>query len=308
MSATNSHETISAMRLQDRLRGVVGIAITPFDRSGAIDEAALRANLDYLVANGIDVVTACGNTSEYFSLTDAECRRVIALTCEHLGGRATVIAGVGHDHQTASAQAKHAEDCGADAVMVHHPPHPFLGGFGYMRYVRTIVDAVKIGVIPYLRSANVQDTSLHELTRLEGIVAVKYAINDLPRFGSIANHPSAGDVTWICGTAETWAPFFWAVGATGFTSGLVNVAPKLSLALFNALRCGRAEEVIRLWTFIKPFEDLRGRNGSELNVSVVKEAMAQLGLGLRHVRPPISELEPTDRASVAALLKEWELA
>ena len=34
----------------------------------------------------------------------------------------------------------------------------------------------------------------------------------------------ANPVVWICGTAETWAPFFFVVGAERFTYGLANVA------------------------------------------------------------------------------------
>jgi 4-hydroxy-tetrahydrodipicolinate synthase len=58
---------------------------------------------------------------------------------------------------------------------------------------------------------------------------------------------------------------------------------------------------------MKPFEDLRARRDNANNVSVVKEALAQLGICARTVRPPISELADGERAEVAAILAAWDL-
>jgi 4-hydroxy-tetrahydrodipicolinate synthase len=60
-----------------------------------------------------------------------------------------------------------------------------------------------------------------------------------------------------------------------------------------------------LWWRLKPFEDLRARDRSALNVSVVKEALAQLGLCTAAVRPPISTLSAEDATVVRRTLAEW---
>jgi 4-hydroxy-tetrahydrodipicolinate synthase len=57
-----------------------------------------------------------------------------------------------------------------------------------------------------------------------------------------------------------------------------------------------------VWRRVKPFEDLRARRSAANNVPVVKEALAQLGVCGRTVRPPISEVPEAERAEVAALL------
>ena len=89
---------------------------------------------------------------------------------------------------------------------------------------------------------------------------MKYAVNDLQRFGDLtANTPTDVKITWVCGTAEGWAPFLFAAGATGFTSGLVNVAPHLSFKMFSALQSGDRKRTLQIWKDIKPFEDLRAR-------------------------------------------------
>jgi 4-hydroxy-tetrahydrodipicolinate synthase len=109
-------------------------------------------------------------------------------------------------------------------------------------------------------------------------------------------------MAWVCGLAEGWAPFFWAGGAVGFTSGLVNVDTGQPLAMLHALQAGDYPAALEIWVRVRPFEELRGRNQSAYNVSVIKEALAQLGLCTAVVRPPISPAPEQERAEVAAVL------
>jgi 4-hydroxy-tetrahydrodipicolinate synthase len=78
--------------------------------------------------------------------------------------------------------------------------------------------------------------------------------------------------------------------------------------MLHALQAGNVAAAMGVWADVKPFEDLRARHASGNNVSVIKEAMAQLGLGSRAVRPPISELAAAERGEVAAILQAWQLA
>jgi len=112
-------------------------------------------------------------------------------------------------------------------------------------------------------------------------------------------------LAWLCGIAELWAPFFWVGGARGFTSGLVNVRPALSLRMLQALRAGDHGGALDVWALIKPFEELRARGNNANNVPAVKAALAELGLCGAAVRPPISELSAPELAEVRAILQEW---
>jgi 4-hydroxy-tetrahydrodipicolinate synthase len=291
------------------LRSVVMITVTPFDAAGEVDDAAYKSVLHRTLDAGIDVVTPNGNTSEFYSLTATERDRALALTVEEAGDRALVVAGVGYDMRTAVESARTAADHGAQAIMVHQPVHPYLSAEGWVDYHRAVADAVpELGVVCYLRSPHIPAGALAELARIApNFVGVKHAVPDPVAFGQavavVEDAAGAGRLVWICGLAETWAPFFWPVGAEGFTSGLANVTPELSLHLLAALRDGDRPTAMTLWRKLKPFEDLRAAKGSADNVTVVKEALAQLDLCARTVRPPISELPAAGRAEVEAWLK-----
>jgi 4-hydroxy-tetrahydrodipicolinate synthase len=136
------------------------------------------------------------------------------------------------------------------------------------------------------------------------VVGVKYAVPDpLALEQAVAAVGGSGWV-WSCGLAETWAPYFWLSGARGFTSGLATVAPAQSLELLHRLRGGDFAGAMQTWRRLRPFEDLRARQANALNVSVVKEALAQLGLCRPDVRPPISPLTPDEQAEVSKILAD----
>jgi 4-hydroxy-tetrahydrodipicolinate synthase len=139
------------------------------------------------------------------------------------------------------------------------------------------------------------------------VVGVHYPVSDPLLFATIVKQVGSERVAWICGIAESWAPFFWVGGARGFTSGLVNVHIPRSMEMLRSLQAGDYGRAMQLWAELKPFEDLRAKHTNGNNVSAIKEALAQLGLGSRAVRPPISELSVPERAEVASILAAWEL-
>ncbi|WP_246257182.1 dihydrodipicolinate synthase family protein [Amycolatopsis anabasis] len=297
-------------RVRARLAGVVAIPVTPFDSGGAVDRDAYVRLIDRLLGAGVEVVTPNGNTGEFYALTEAEARCCVELAVRAAGTGASVLAGVGHDVDTAVRAARHARELGAEMIMVHQPAHPYISARGWVDYHRAIAAAVpELGVVLYLRDPAVDGARLAELgAACPNVIGVKYAVPDPARFAAVARDAGLSRFAWIAGLAELAAPGYFAVGATGFTSGLVNVDPAASLAMFGALESGNFGGAMRVWERIRGFEELRAAAASADNVSVVKEALAQLGLCLPAVRPPSSRLDEPGRARVAALLRDWNLA
>ncbi|MBG6137646.1 dihydrodipicolinate synthase family protein [Longispora fulva] len=292
--------------LRTALTGVVAITVTPFDDSGAFDQDGYAAGVARLVDGGIGVVTPNGNTGEFYALRPAECDRAVAVTCDVAGDRAVVLAGVGHDTATAGAMALAAAKAGARAVMVHQPVHPYQSERGWVDYHRAVADAVPdTGVVCYVRHPVATPAALSALaTSCPNVIGVKYAVPDVFALAT-AVAELGGRLTFSCGLAEMWAPFFWVAGARGFTSGLATVAPGLSLTMLGCLRAGDVAGAMRVWRLVRPLEELRARHGAEHNVSVVKEALAQVGVCGAGVRPPIIGLEAADRAEVTRILRTW---
>ncbi|MFI8288241.1 dihydrodipicolinate synthase family protein [Streptomyces sp. ms191] len=294
--------------LRTALADVVAIPVTPFTAEGELDTAAHRALLRRLLDAGVRTLTPNGNTGEFYALTPDERRRVTELTLDEAGDRATILVGVGHDVPTAVEAARHARAAGAQMLMVHQPVHPYVSEGGWVDYHRAIAEAVpELGVVPYIRNAALGGERLAELGEVcPNVVGVKYAVADAARFAGFARDAGLDRFVWVAGLAEPYAPSYFAGGATGFTSGLVNVAPSVSLEMLSALRAGDYPGAMKVWEQIRRFEELRAANGSADNVTVVKEALSSLGLCRRDIRPPSRELPESQRAEVAAIAAGWQ--
>jgi 4-hydroxy-tetrahydrodipicolinate synthase len=192
-------------------------------------------------------------------------------------------------------------------VMIHQPVHPHISAQGWLDYHRSIADALPgTAVVLYVRTVAVDGALLARLGELSpNVIAVKYAVPDAARFAQVRAEAGAGRFVWIAGLAEPYALSYAVHGAEGFTSGLVNVNPAFSLRLRDALRAARYDQAEDMLHQIERFEHLRTIDNGANNVSVVKEAMYQLGLCDRSVRPPSTVLDETCRAEVARIVAAW---
>jgi 4-hydroxy-tetrahydrodipicolinate synthase len=287
------------------LTGLWATTVTPFRGDGTVDLDAVRKHVSFLFAAGVERLVPAGNTGEFSSITADEVVDLVRATREAAPG-ALVYAGVGGALPAALELAAETLAAGADGILVHHPSHTHLGPAGLDTYYRRLAAAADGNVFLYKRSHRVADALVVQLAR-EGVVrGVKYAVNDLLAFQHAQE--DAPNATWVCGTAELWAPFFHLLGADGFTSGLVNAAPRLSLALAEALRDGDLDRALELRALARDFEELRAEDDAAKNVPAVRAAMALAGFPPGPPRPPLARLEEADERRVAAAWSSWSAA
>jgi 4-hydroxy-tetrahydrodipicolinate synthase len=305
----------TADQLRSALATVAAVPVTPFGPDGQADWQAHDRVIRRMVAAGVRLITPNGNTGEFYALTAEEARRATESAVAAAGGSgaeqpAEVLAGVGHDLPEAIEAARHARDQGVRMVMVHQPVGPYLSAAGWLEYHRIIAGALPdLGVVLYIRDPRIGARHIRLLGDLcPNVIAVKYGIRDPVLFAQVARDAGADRFTWLAGLAELTAPSCWTSGARGFTSGLVNVAPGLSLSMLESLRAGDTDGAMKAWEACRPFEELRAADSSADNVSVVKEALAQLGLCRPDVRPPSHRVSEDLRAQIAGILAGWGLS
>jgi len=295
--------------LDTALAGISGILVTPYDGRGDVAPEKLVPILDRALAAGVHMPVVNGNTGEFYALTTDEAvtmaREVVAM----VDGRAPVLAGVGRGIRDACRLAEASAEAGADALMVHQPPDPFVAPRGIVDYVRAIAEAG--GGLPlmlYLRNDAIGTDGIKALCDLRGVKGVKWAT---PNPQNLAAAKAACDpsITWVGGLAEVWAPAFYAVGARGFTSGLINVWPERSMAIHAALEKGDYPEANALIAGMKVFEDIRAAELNGTNVTGVKAALAAQGFDCGPTRPPSAwPLTDAQQSRMATFLADNGLA
>ena len=77
------------------IRGIVPPMATPFSADESVDEAALRAEIRYLIEEAaVHGLAVGGSTGEGHALTTGELRQIVATAVEVADGRVPVIAGI----------------------------------------------------------------------------------------------------------------------------------------------------------------------------------------------------------------------
>ena len=294
--------------VRSALSGISGILVTPFDAQDRLASTLLKPIVDRAVGAGVHVLVANGNTSEFYALTTAEAETMVHAAAEQIGGRVPLLAGIGRALPDALALARASAKAGASALMVHQPPDPFVAPRGVVSYVARIAEAGGgLPVVLYLRNDGIGLDAIEALCKLPSVIGVKWAAPTPMRLAAAIRRAPA-HIAWVGGLAETWAPPLYAVGARGFTSGLINVWPAHSVAIHAALDAGDYTSAMALIAQMEVFEDLRAEEGNGTNVSVVKAALALSGHDCGAVRAPGAwPLTDKQNDRLAGLLAEWNL-
>lgn len=130
--------------------GIYPALLTPFEKNGKINKTALRQLVDLNLEKGVNGFYVCGSTAESFFLSTEERKEILETVTEHVNGRATIIAHIGHiDTATAIDLAQHAKEHGADA-MSSVSPFYYNFNFGEIKnYYFDIANAVDLPMIIY---------------------------------------------------------------------------------------------------------------------------------------------------------------
>jgi 4-hydroxy-tetrahydrodipicolinate synthase len=299
---------VTEPKLLQALTGISGILVTPFDRDDRVAPARLKPVIDRAIGAGVHILVSNGNTGEFYGLTTGEAEAMVHATAEMVAGRVPLLAGVGRSINDACALARASRAAGAAALMVHQPPDPFVSPRGVVSYVQRIAEAGQgLPLMLYLRNDGIGLDAIEQLCRVPGVAGVKWAAPTPLRLAE-AIRRGAPEIVWVGGLAETWAPPLCAVGARGYTSGLINVWPEHSVAIHAALEAGDYPRAMQLIDVMSGFEDIRAEEQNGTNVTAVKAALQLMGNDCGPTRPPSAwPLTELQLEKLRRLLASWNL-
>lgn len=269
---------------------------TPF-RDGEVDEAALRASVEWQVEQGTPILSPVGTTGEAPTLSHVEHERVIAIVVETAAGRAKVVPGTG-SNSTAEAirLTKFAARAGADGALMVSPYYNRPAQEGLYRHFAAVAEAVDLPIvlynIPARTGRNMEPETIERLAAIPSIVAIKEAAGSLDQVSDIL---SRTDLTVLSGDDSLTLPML-AVGAEGVVSVAANIVPRDVRGLIDAFE--RGDAVAAREAHARLFPLCRDLLGLAPNPVPLKAAIALLGRGRDEVRLPLC---PLDEASVAKL-------
>ena len=173
------------MTAKTSFRGSFTALVTPF-KNGSVDEKAFRDLVDWQIAEGTKGLVPVGTTGESPTLSHEEHHHVVEWCVEQARGRVPVVAGAGSNStKEAIDLARHAEQAGADAVLVVTPYYNKPTQEGLYQHFKAINDAIGIPIIIYnIPPRSVIDMSVETMKRLfelKNIAGVKDATANMVR-------------------------------------------------------------------------------------------------------------------------------
>jgi 4-hydroxy-tetrahydrodipicolinate synthase len=284
-----------------QFKGSITALVTPF-KDGAVDEAALRAFINWQVEQGTSGLVPVGTTGESPTLSHKEHDRVVEICVDEVKGRVPVIAGAG-SNSTAEAVAfsQHAEKVGADAVLIVTPYYNKPTQEGLYQHYKAINDAIGIPIIIYnIPGRSVIDMSVETMARLyelKNIAGVKDATANIARV-SLQRQMMGPDFIQLSGEDAT-ALGFMAHGGHGCISVTSNVAPRLCAEMQNACLQGDYAAALKVQDRLMP---LHTNLFLETNPSPVKYAASVLGLMEDTVRLPLIPVSEGTKQAVRSAM------
>lgn len=220
------------------LEGTFPALVTPF-RDGSIDEAALRALVERVIAGGVAGLVPCGTTGESVTLGDAEHATVVRIVVEEARGRVPVIAGAGTVSTRHSIHlARAAKEAGADGLLLVCPYYNRPTQAGLEAHFRAILGDVSLPTVLYnIPGRTGTDLALDTLERLADvpeIVAIKEATGNVHRSQNILAR--CGDRFQVLSGDDALTLPILSVGGAGVISVSANAFPR------------EVSDVTRLWS------------------------------------------------------------
>ena len=275
--------------------GIIPAVVVPFKDDDSIDVDALRANVTHLIDGGVHGLVVNGTMGEAGALSDEERDLVIETVMGVSDGGLPVTVGVSSASTSASCRyAERARAAGAAGVMCL-PPVLYRGTTGELAaHFAAVSEAAALPVMAYNNpEASGIDMATETIAEIAaavpGVVAVKECSADARRIAALLG---STELEILVG-GDDWALEGFAAGATGWVSGVANVAPAECVELFDAVNDGRLAEARELYQRLLPLGRL---DMTPWLVQYFKGAMDAVGLVGGPTRPPRMPLGPEHQA------------
>ena len=283
--------------------GVFPYIVSPIRDDGTVDAEVLARMTDDFIKAGVHGITPLGSTGEFAYLSQAQRRRVVEVVIEAAAGRVPVVAGVAATTiADACAQARDYASMGCDGILAILEAYFPIGDEGVYSYFKAIADVVTRPVVLYT-NPNFQRSDLslpviERLSHVDNIGYIKDASFNTGRLLSIINKVQ-GRMQVFAASAHIPACVMM-IGGVGWMAGPACVAPRQSVALYQACKSGDWTAAMALQ---KPLWSLNQAFAKHALAAAIKGGLKLQGYAVGEPLPPQAPLSLEGVADVRAALE-----
>jgi 4-hydroxy-tetrahydrodipicolinate synthase len=292
--------------------GTAVAMITPFTDDDKIDEEGFRANINFLIENGVDGLLAAGTTGESATISHTEQRRLIDILVNEVDGRVTTIAGAGsNSSKEALSLVQYAENAGADFALVITPYYNKPQAHGLFEHYKLMNNEANIPIIiynvPSRTGTDIDVDTILKTAEMENIAGIKEAnpnIDKVSMMQKLLIDNNLDDKFFILSGNDDLTLPLMSVGAKGVISVIGNVDPLRTSQMVNNFLDGSHEKAMdlhyELYNLMKVLF-------CESNPVPSKYALNMIGRPSGHVRLPLAPLKSESQDKIEKILKDLNL-
>ena len=293
----------------DFIKGVIVPIITVIDEEEKINEAAMRAQVDYVINGGLHGILAFGSNGEFYQIEEEEMERGFKIMVDQAAGRVPVYFGIGAINTKKCVRlAKMAVANGAAGISILQPMFLKPNFNELFLHFKTIAEAVpeipvllynNPGRVGYTLSADLVEKLAHEVKNIVGMKDTSGDITQTEEF--IRRNADVGFK--VFGGKDTLLYASLCIGAVGGVCTAGNFMPELIVDIYNKYVAG----------------DLKGSLAAQYKLNPVRLAMdgasfpvaakdMAIMLGQAAGKPYLPNLPTPEGASYDKMKKEMEKA
>jgi 4-hydroxy-tetrahydrodipicolinate synthase len=293
--------------MRTQFTGVGTALITPFTRSGAVDEAAVRTLARRQIDFGVHFLVPCGTTGESPTLSMEEKRRVVELVVEEAQGRVPVLAGAGgYDTKEVIQAASEMQRAGATGLLSVTPYYNKPTQEGLYQHYKAIAESTPLPIVLYSvqgrTACNIEPGTVERLAAIENIVGIKEASGNMTQMAEICR-VVPDDFLVISGDDALTVPLM-AIGGRGIISVASNEIPAEMSQLVEAAERGDFAQARAIHKRLLP---LLLVNFVESSPGPVKFATSAIGLCNEVYRLPMVPIKDASKQKILGVMRELGL-
>ena len=221
------------------IKVVIVPIITTIDEDEKIDEAKMRAQVDYVIDGGLQGILAFGSNGEFYQIEEDEMERGFQIIVDQAAGRVPVYFGIGAINTKKCVRlAKMAVKNGAKGVSILQPMFLKPNFNELFLHFKTIAEAVpetpvllynNPGRVGYTLGADLVEKLAHEVDNIVGMKDTSGDITQTEEF--IRRNRDVGFK--VFGGKDTLLYASLCIGAVGGVCTAGNFMPELIVDIYN---------------------------------------------------------------------------
>ena len=303
---------------RETMRGIWAAALNPFDDKLELDEAGLRRNIRHWIDDlGIRGLFVAGKQGEFWSMSVAERKRNMAIAADECGdGAGTIMSISDQNIDTVLDLGRHAQECGADYVVVHAPMLSFCHDRDEVlyKYYEYICDRLDIGIAMWSHPDSgylMTPETCARIAELPNIMAIKYSV---PREMYVRLSRMVGDKILVSTSAEPeWLDNIeelgWQLYLCSSPPYQIQTANDRRMHEYTELAfAGKFDQARRVRDSLKPVRDAiastKPAGKPTAHGKYWQELLGQVGGRVRH---PMLELTEVEKSATSSAFEECGL-